>query len=119
MDIVVGAAVLVVVVFVVVKNRTLVDVGGTNRRVRKKEKGKEKDENNIRKNERDRERERERRRRKKKEEEKGTENRLTLGLCIRILSCLHHGQRLIVFITFVHFVRNESRSENISVWKSF
>jgi hypothetical protein len=97
--------ILVVVVVVIVENRTLVNRERTSTGVRKKEKGKEKYENNTTEEE--------------KEEEKGRESRLTLSLCTAVLFIPSPWSVFDPLVTFVHFVRNEYRNQNISLWQSY
>jgi hypothetical protein len=96
--------VIVVVAVIIVENRTPVDREETSIGVRKKEKGEEKYENNIKE------------RKKKKKERK--ESRLTLGLYTIVLFIPSPWSVFDSSITFVHFVRNEYCSQNISVWQS-
>jgi hypothetical protein len=93
--------VVVVVVVIIVENRTPVDREETRIGVRKKEKGEEKYENNIRE--------------RIKKVEKRKESRLTLALYISTFIPSPWS----VFdssVTFIYFVRNEYRSQNINMW---
>jgi cytoskeletal protein RodZ len=102
-NIVVVVEKIVVIVIISVENRPLVDREETSIGVRRKRKAKKNTKIIL---------------EKEKKGEKRKESRLTLAVYMTVLFIPSPWSVFDSSVTFVHFVRNEYRSQNISMWQS-